>query len=289
MRVIDLIQFARSELGGAGIEESNTDAHLLLGHSLGKSRTELFLAAAEEVPEKELLVFLALLARRKKREPLAYILGEREFWSLPFVVNPAVLIPRPETEFLLERALASVRRGACPAGMILDLCCGSGVIAVVLALELGRRIAAVDISSAALEVARENCIRHGVSQRVELIQADLFAAFPLRRMFSLVISNPPYVSRRDIQQGLEPEVVKFEPHLALDGGERGLDVIQRIRDGLPARMLSGGELFMEIGADQGAEVQKLFAEPSGPISCFKNVEILKDYAGRDRVLHATTI
>ena len=289
MRIIDLIQFAISELRSVGIEEGGTDVNQLLGHCLGKSRTELFLAAEQEVPEKGRQIFLGLLARRKKREPLAYILGEREFWSLPFSVNSAVLIPRPETEFLLEKALTSARSGTCPGGMILDLCCGSGVIAVVLALELGGRITAVDISAAALEVARENCTRHGVSQRVGLIQADLLNAFQPRRTFSLVVSNPPYVSRHDVLQGLEPEVAKFEPHLALDGGEQGLDVIQRIRDVLPACMLPGGELFMEIGSDQGAEVQKLFSEPSWPISNFKNVEILKDYAGRDRVLHATAI
>lgn len=289
MRVVDLLQFAIGELISVGIEESGADAQLLLGHCLGKTRTGLFLAAQEQVPEEERQAFLDLLARRKKREPLAYILGEREFWSLPFTVTPAVLIPRPETEFLLEQALASARRQSIHEGLILDLCCGSGVIAIVLALELGRRVTAVDISSAALEVARANCHRHGVEEQVSLLQADLITAFPPRRAFSLVVSNPPYVSRRDIQQDLEPEVAKFEPHLALDGGERGLDVIQRIRDGLPAVMLSGGEVFIEIGADQGSEVQRLFAEPSGPVICYKNVAILKDYAGRDRVLHATAI
>jgi len=289
MRIIDLIQFAISELAGAGIEESSTDANLLLAHCLGKSRTELFLAAQEVVAEMAHKTFLEFLARRKAREPLAYILGEREFWSLPFIVNPAVLIPRPETEFVVEQALASARSASCREGLILDLCCGSGVIAIVLALELGRAITAVDISFAALEVTRENCRRHRVEGQVRVLQADLLTIFPPRRMFSLVVTNPPYVNSRDIQQNLEPEVAKFEPHLALDGGEHGLDVIQRIRDGLCGRMLPEGEIFMEIGADQGEEVQKLFSGSSEPASCFKNIQILKDYAGRDRVLHATAI
>ena len=289
MRVFELVRQAIGELAGVGIEEGDTDVQLLLGHCLGKSRTELFLAADEDISDYDLKNFQNLLRRRKMREPLAYIRGEREFWSLPFTVTPAVLIPRPETEFLLEQALAAVRRKNLPKGSILDLCCGSGVIAVVLALELGRKVTAVDISSSALRVARENCLRHGVGEKVNLIQADLLGAFSPHPSFSLVVSNPPYVSRLEVQQGLEPEVAHYEPHLALDGGERGLDVIQRIRDGLPDCMLTGGEVFIEIGADQGPEVQRLFAGVTGFAARYNNVEILKDYAGRDRVLHATVI
>lgn len=289
MRVFELVRQAIGELAGVGIEEGDTDVQLLLGHCLGKSRTELFLAADEDISDHDLKNFQNLLQRRKMREPLAYILGEREFWSLPFTVSPAVLIPRPETEFLLEQALAAVHRKNLPEGRILDLCCGSGVIAVVLALELGRKVTAVDISSSALRVARENCLRHGVGEKVNLIQADLLGAFSPHPSFSLVVSNPPYVSRLEVQQGLEPEVALYEPHLALDGGERGLDVIQRIRDGLPGCMLPGGEVFIEIGADQGPEVQRLFAGIPGAAARYNNVEILKDYAGRDRVLHATVI
>ncbi len=289
MRIIDLIGLASSELEKVGIKESSTDARLLLGHCLGKSRTELFLAATHDVPEKLRQTFMGLVARRMRREPLAYILGEREFWSLPFTVNSAVLIPRPETEFLLEQALATAGKARRPEGKILDLCCGSGVIAVVLALELDQAVTAVDISLSALAVARANCLRHRVEGQVSLLRADLLSAFGPRRMFSLVVSNPPYVSRPEMQNELEPEVARFEPHLALDGGERGMEVIQRIREGIWPLMLPGGELFMEIGAGQGAEVHRLFVASAKNDACFKNIEIRKDFSGRDRVLHATAI
>jgi release factor glutamine methyltransferase len=286
MRVAELIRFATGELGRAGIADADSDVLLLLGHCLGKTRTGLFLAAEEEVPEAARLLFLELLARRRQREPLAYILGEREFWSLPFAVSPAVLIPRPETEFMLEQVLAACRKKPMPAGRILDLCCGSGVIAIVLALELGREVTAVDLSDEALAVAGQNCRRHGVEGRVSLIRADLLSAFAGRRVFSLAVSNPPYVSSGDIRRNLEPEVADHEPRLALDGGELGLDVIERIRDGLPAVMLPGGEVFIEIGAEQGQAVRNIFSEPVNSVCCFQDVEILQDYAGRDRVLHA---
>lgn len=286
MRVAELIRFAKSELGRAGITDGDNDVLLLLGHCLGKTRTGLFLAAEEEVPEAARHAFLELLARRRQREPLAYIFGEREFWSLPFAVSPAVLIPRPETEFMLEQVLAACRKKPLPAGLILDLCCGSGVIAIVLALELGREVTAVDLSDEALAVAGQNCRRHGVGERVSLVQADLLSAFVDRRVFSLAVSNPPYVSSGDIRRNLEPEVADHEPRLALDGGEQGLDVIERIRDGLPTVMLPGGEVFIEIGAEQGQAVRNIFSEPVNSVYYFQDVEILQDYAGRDRVLHA---
>ncbi len=286
MRVAELIRFAAGELGRAGIAEADSEVLGLLGYCLGKTRTGLYLAAEEEVPEAVRLAFLELLARRRQREPLAYILGEREFWSLPFFVSPAVLIPRPETEFLLEQVLAACRKRSLPAGRFLDLCCGSGVIAIVLALELGREVTAVDLSGEALAVAGKNCRRHGVGERVSLILADLLSAFAAKRMFSLAVSNPPYVSSGDIRGNLEPEVAEHEPRLALDGGDKGLDVIERIRDGLPAVMLPGGEVFIEIGAEQGQAASRLFSEPVNAVRSFQEVEILQDYAGRDRVLHA---
>jgi release factor glutamine methyltransferase len=287
MRVVELIRSAVEELAQVGIEGSETDVNLLLGHCLNKTRTELFLAAYEEVPETVCTTFFDLLRRRKRREPLAYILGEREFWSLPFFVSQAVLIPRPETEFLVEQVLIAYRKKTFPKGQILDLCCGSGAIAVVLARELERDVTAVDLSAPALAVAKKNCSRHLPADRVNLIQADLLSAFANKRMFSLVVSNPPYLSSNDVRQNLEPEVACYEPHLALDGGEHGLDVIERIRDGLPPVMAPGGEIFIEIGADQGEKVRDMFMKPIDSVEIFQNIAILKDYAGRDRVLHAT--
>lgn len=285
MRVVDLVHLGVNQLASAGVEQADLEVELLLGFCLDKSRAGLFLAAAEEVDADCEQQFLTLLARRSRHEPTAYILGEKEFWSLPFLVSPDVLIPRPETEFLLESVFAVTRDGHWPSGPVLDLCCGSGVIGIVIALELGCAVTAVDVSAQALQVARKNATRHQVADRLSLVQADLLSAFAPCPLFSLVVSNPPYVSSQDVRYGLQPEVSFFEPHLALDGGVHGLDVIQRIRTTLPLVLRPGGEFFMEIGADQGQAVIQLFGGDDG-VKNFDQVEVLQDYAGRDRVLHA---
>ena len=288
MRVVDLVRLGVNQLEEAGIDQAVLDAELLLGFCLEKSRVELFLAANVEVDERKEREFLTFLARRAGHEPTAYILGEKEFWSLPFLVTPAVLIPRPETEFLLEAVLAEIRNGQWQLGPVLDLCCGSGVVGIVLALELGQMVTAVDLSMQALQVTRKNALRHRVADRLTLVQADLLSAFVPQSHFSLVVSNPPYVSEQELRDGLQPEVACFEPHLALNGGVGGLDIIQRICITLPKVLRPGGEFFMEIGADQGQAVMQLFAGDDGAKN-FERVEVLQDYAGRDRVLHAKMI
>lgn len=286
MRLLELLQLAAGELELAGIEEYALEARLLLEACLGKSRTEIFLLGQTDMAEAEQSKFLAFIGRRKKREPVAYILGEQEFWSMPFWISPAVLIPRPETEFLLDRVLAFVAQENLTKGVLLDLCCGSGVIATVLAKETGERIIASDISSSALEVARSNLKRHGLAEKVALVEADLFSAFRMRRDFSLIVSNPPYVSRFELENNLEPEVTKHEPRLALDGGGGGMDFILRIcREG-PKYLCPGGQLFIEIGADQGDAARLFCTEVPDDSLRFEKVDILVDYAGRERVLHA---
>ncbi len=286
MRLSELLQLAAGELELAGIEEFALEARLLLEACLGKSRTEIFLLGQADVAEAEKNTFLGFISRRKKREPVAYILGEQEFWSMPFWVSPAVLIPRPETEFLLDRVLALVDPENLTKGALLDLCCGSGVIATVLAKETRNRIIASDISPLALEVTRSNLHRHGLAERVALVEADLFSAFRLRRDFSLIVSNPPYVSHFELENNLEPEVAKHEPRLALDGGVGGMDFILRICREVPKLLCSGGQLFMEIGADQGDAARLLFTEVSKESLPFEKIDILLDYSGRERVLHA---
>ncbi len=223
-----------------------------------------------------------VLDRRCLREPLQYIFGSLEFWSREFAVSPDVLVPRPETEFLLEHALAMVRQGSGPPRLALDLCTGSGIIAVILALELSCPVLAVDCSPAALAVARRNVLRHRVGDRVMLFCADLFSALPTRPCLDLVLSNPPYVAERELET-LEPEVRQWEPRIALAGGPDGLDVIRRIAAGCAACLRPGGWLFMEIGYDQGQAVSDLFSSPG---LGFVDVAVLPDLGGRPRVLQA---
>ena len=285
MRVGELLRRGIFELEGVGVSDAATDIQLLLGHCLSMSRTQVYLAMEEQVTSACEDQFLRFLARRKQREPVAYILGEREFWSLPFRVTGDVLIPRPETEFLLETVLKTIKVHGLPRGFLLDLCCGSGVIAIVLALELRKKVLATDISWQALLVARQNARRHGVEALIDFVQADLVGPMFWGDRFSLVVANPPYVSRVEMQSDLEPEVVRYEPHLALDGGEDGLEIIKKIRQELPSVLCHRGYFFMEIGAGQGRKIREIFSGCNDKEDLFDPVEILVDYAGRDRILY----
>lgn len=282
----DLLRNSWKRLERAGVSGARREAELLLAFCLGTTTTGLYLADDEPISPAIRARFEALLERRCRREPLAYLTGEREFWSLPFTVSPAVLIPRPETEFLLEQVLARRNPGISLDRRIgcLDLCCGSGVIAVVLARELGISVLAVDLSGAALKIARDNLRRHRLLDRVQLLQADLVSCFRLRQPFSLIVANPPYVSRGELENDLEPEVADYEPRLALDGGDSGLELIERIGRRLPRLLSAGGDCFLEIGAGQGADIRYLFGEQVAR-GDLEFVRIYRDYAGRDRVAH----
>jgi release factor glutamine methyltransferase len=276
---------ATSFLRQAGVGEYRTDARILLESCVGLSRTQLLLSADRVLQEQDLERFHARLLRRAEGEPAAYIIGEREFWSLSFQVSPAVLIPRPETEFLLDRALALTDPENLKAGAILDLCCGSGVIATVLAKETGRSVVGSDISADALQIAAQNYRRHVAAEAVHLVQADLLSGFGYHA-FTLVVSNPPYVRSLDIANTLDREVRDHEPHLALNGGDSGLDFITVIHAEIPFVVCPGGQLFMEIGADQGQAVLEMFHREKAGVNYYRDVKILQDYAGRDRVLMA---
>lgn len=286
MRVVDVLADAADLLQKAGVTDYERDARTLLEFTLGKSRSELFLAAREVIEDDLILLYKTLISRRVQREPVAYIIGEKEFWSLPFTVTPDVLIPRPETEFLLEQVFSKTSQNNYSRGKIVDLCCGSGVIATVLAKETGKEVVAIDVSSKALEVSRLNLKRHKLLDKVQLLMGDLLEAINQEAVCSLIVTNPPYVSKLDVAGNLEPEVAEFEPHLALDGGERGMELIKKIRVQAENVLLPRGQLFMEFGAEQGDEVTKLFSSRIHGQSGFSKVEIIKDYAGRDRVLHA---
>ncbi len=286
MQVNEILAEGTELLQKAGVEEYELDARLLLEAVLKKSRTELFLAAREDIGTDDTSSYMTMIRRRATREPVAYMLGEQEFWSLAFTVTPDVLIPRPETEFLLEQVFSLTKPENFEKGCIVDLCCGSGVIAAIIALEKTQTVYAVDLSPQALKVARQNVIRHNLLDRVQLIQGNLLDSFSRKSNCSLIVSNPPYISHTDVLTNLEPEVGKFEPHLALDGGDRGMDLIEIIYRQLEDVLLPGGQFFMEFGADQGEEIAQLFRGDKGASSFFSTVEIIQDYAGRDRVLHA---
>ncbi|WP_457574559.1 peptide chain release factor N(5)-glutamine methyltransferase [Desulfolithobacter sp.] len=264
------------------IENAELDARLLVQHVTGFGRTELFLHGDRPVGREETDRLQRLLHRRLRREPLQYILGSCEFWTRTFLVSPAVLIPRPETEFFLEHVLSTLRKDPV-AGPVVDLCTGSGVIAVILALELGLPVTGVDISLDALEIADRNVRLHGLDDRVSLVGGDLLSWCRPGAGLGCIVSNPPYIKADDIRT-LQPEVRDWEPLLALSGGERGLDIIERIIRDSAGLLLPGGWLFMEIGADQGGSVVELVAATAP--GAFAEVRVLTDWAGRPRVLQA---
>lgn len=268
---------ASARLAAAGCDTPRLDAEVLLAHVVGQGRAWLY-AHPEYIPSTtQRNAYHTLLERRARREPVAYLTGSKEFYGLEFLVTPDVLIPRPETECLVEIALDWLATGPTE-GFIVDVGTGSGAIAVTLAVHLaGAHILATDTSPAALAVARRNAARHGVAVRVDCVQADLLA--PLAGELRLIVANPPYVSWAELDAAA-PEVARYEPRHALDGGPDGLAVLDRLLAMASCRLSPGGTLLVEIGADQGERACAL-ARDYFPAS---GVEIARDYAGRDRVL-----
>jgi len=254
--------------------ESDTprlDAEVLLGHVLGRDRGWLFTWGDRPVGDPEVQAFHAAVARRMKREPVAYITGRREFHEVMLRVTPDVLIPRPETELLVEVALKR------KPTTVLDLCTGSGAVAVAVARALRNcRVTATDISPAALEVARQNAVANDVADRVSLRHGDLWEA--VKGRFDLILANPPYVSEKE-HEALMVNVRDYEPRLALVAEEEGLAVIGRIAEGAGAHLEPSGALAVEIGANQGAVVRDLL-ERLG----YRKVHGHSDLAGHPRVI-----
>lgn len=271
--VLKVLQWTAGYFRDKGIEGGRLDAELLLSDTLHLDRVGLYLNYDRPLTSAELEGFRAAVGRRAKREPLQYIRGQAEFWSLPFAVTPAVLIPRPDTEVLVEEALKRVS-GPC---RILDVGTGSGAIAIALAHELAEaQVEGVDLSPEALAVARGNAERNGVAGRVTLRAGDL------RQLagagFDLVVSNPPYIPSADLA-GLMPEVREFEPLLALDGGGDGLDAYRALAAQARVLLQPGGWLLLEVGIDQAAAVAELLQQ-AGLLEVFTRA----DYAGVARVV-----
>jgi release factor glutamine methyltransferase len=249
---------ARGRFQDAGLSAKGAelDARLLAQHALGWTAEQFITAGGEPEPPDFERVYEGLVTRRIRREPLAYIVGRQEFWGLSFEVTPAVLIPRPETELIVEAALERVRaREDEPT--ILDVCTGSGCIAIALAHELpAARVTATDISKVALDVARRNAKRHGVTDRIQFVCGDLLEG--VKGPIDVMTCNPPYVADRD-RRGLQPEVRDHEPGVALFGGADGADLVERLVRTAADRLRAGGYLIFEFGLGQDERVEALIA------------------------------
>lgn len=257
------------------------EAELLLAHVLGWRRERVLGEHRLPLPERQARLFEGLLRRRLRREPLAYLLGEREFWSLSFKVSPLVMIPRPETELLVERALGLIE-GRGEGIKLLDLGTGSGALAISLTVErAGLKALATDLSPAALALAVENATRHGVSQRIAFLACQAFEALSPGESFDFILSNPPYIPSGDFAH-LEPEVRDWEPRAALDGGPDGLRVIEELIAKAPLYLKGRGWLIMEIGDGQGERVLELVAREGS----YGDRALARDLAGRERCLMA---
>jgi release factor glutamine methyltransferase len=248
----------------------------LLAHVTGRTRAWLLAYPEAPLSVEQVTKFADLLARAAAGEPLAYLTGEREFYGLAFTVTPEVLVPRPETEGMVEAVIEWAQaRGELPL-RIVDVGTGSGVVAVTLAVNLpAARVIGVDIAAGALDIARGNAEAHGVGERVSFVRGDLLSG--LRGPFDVITANPPYIAS-DVLPTLD--VHRWEPHLALDGGADGLDLMRRLIGQAPSRLAPGGLLALEIGFDQGERVAALChaAFPGTP------VEVRADLAGLERVV-----
>jgi release factor glutamine methyltransferase len=277
------LQDGMARLQGALVSSAALAAELLLIHALGCDRTFLYSHPEHQLVDDVKALYFALIARRASGEPLQYLTGRQEFWGLDFEVTPAVLIPRPETEHLIEVVLDRIgparRTGAL---QIADVGTGSGCIAVALAKELpAARIVATDISAEALAVAERNAWRHSVRDRIRFVQSDLLGAIEPSTRFDVIASNPPYVALGDAPT-LPHEVRDHEPHAALFGGPSGVEIYGRLIEQAPRSLLAGGALVLELGYDSADRVRAMI-DGSG---AWSRVVITNDLAGIRRVLAA---
>jgi release factor glutamine methyltransferase len=242
---------------GATAAEATLDARLLAQHALGWDAAQLLANGLQQGDAGFVERFTALVARRATHEPLAYIVGRREFWNLEIDVSPHVLIPRPETELLVEAALERLRAARAEHASLADVCTGSGCVAIALAVERpDLQIVATDISEAALTVAAANAAKHGVAERIRFVRTDILSG--VSDKFDIIVSNPPYIPLGD-RRTLPQDVRDFEPALALFGGDDGLDVARAVAEHASVRLKPGGVLFFECGAGQERGVRELLA------------------------------
>ena len=278
MTVREALSAGKEILERASVEEAALDARLLLEFTAGLTCSDVLIKGAEPLTKEQEEAYRAALSRRAKREPLQHITGSVSFMGIEIRCDGRALIPRQETELLAEQAIRLSEAANKPCMSVLDLCTGTGCIAVALALS-GRftAVTAADVSGEALELAALNIAQNKAS--VALKQGDLFDAVPGER-FDMIVSNPPYISAEEMDQ-LMPEVRDHDPHLALSGGSDGLDFYRRIAAEAPRHLNPGGRILLEIGAGQGKAVSALLKENG-----FTEICILQDYSGLDRIVTA---
>lgn len=275
-----VLEWTAQHLQKHGSGTPRLDAEILLAHARRCRRIELYAAYDDVLSDEVRKVMRELVQRRAQAEPVAYLVGHREFFSLDFVVNKSVLIPRPDTETLVMEALGRIK--GLPSPRVLDLCTGSGCVAIAIAKNYpAARVVATDISPEALAVATENATRLGVADRVEFHQGDLFEAIPGDSRFDVIVSNPPYITTAEMGE-LQPDVRLHEPALALDGGPDGLGHLRRIVSVAAAWLVPGGWLLLEMDPSQ--------AEPMlaavGAVGGFESARMVKDLGQTPRVLAA---
>ena len=277
----DFLTAAIRQLEAAGIDTARLDAEVLLAEAAGISRIEI-LTGTSVLSAEALNRFESMVARRAAREPLAYIVGRKEFFSLDFEVTPAVLIPRPETEFLVSAALEAI--AGKPGARVLDIGTGSGAIAIAIAINApGAVVTATDISADALAVARRNARRHGVNDRMRCALADVYDTRDGEAppgIFDLIVSNPPYVGANSVAQ-LAPEILMHEPRVALSDDGDGLEFYRRIARGARSHLSADAQLMVEAGAGQDRAIVEIF-ERAG----LAPLGVINDLAGIPRVVKA---
>ena len=256
------------------------DAEILLSYVLGHTRTQLYTRAFEKLPAAQWERFQALLEQRGQGAPVAYLVGWKEFYGRRFTVTPDVLIPRPETEILVEECIRCSSRSGLARPRMLDACTGSGCVAITLALEVAEaQVRACDLCPKALEIAVENLMAYNLERRIKLYQGDLWEALPRQaQRFDLIASNPPYVA---LDSGPRPEegVVRYEPNLALFGGQDGMDLLRRLADGATRWLNPGGWMVLEMAPFQ-IEGMEAYLQERG----FQHTSIVPDLSGLPRVL-----
>ena len=274
MRIGDLLRTEKT-LG-------HTDLMAIIGHALCLSKERVLMDPERKLVTEEREKVMGLIAQRAQGKPLAYIVGEREFYSEPFVVDPRVLIPRPETELAVARALSILKKKSGQAS-VLDMGTGSGIIGILLAKETQARIFSVDIAQGALDVARQNARSHGVNERVHLLCSDLFSAFKEGDVFDLIVANLPYIPASQWESLME-DVRNFEPRCALEGGKRGMEVYERFLAVAPSFLKRDGFMLCEIGGKEQAEEMARLLSAVG-----LKTSIKKDLSGRERLVEAAWI